>query len=266
MTPLGWFLVFIVIVYLILFSVWVFHPKRSLEKTLRYGSLENLKVEPNFPNSGDIPKIIHQVWIGFNGNVMPKSYIRYAEGCMKIHSDWQYKLWGEEECKELIDTHYPWFSEVYDNYDKTIKKIDAVRYFILFHHGGVYMDGDFICLKNIEELLVQNNAIFGYQYKNASVEAVCNAFMAAPQKHTLFYYIINTLKDTAKNSVSYATGPAFLTEMIRKYDRDDITIYPMPIIYPFQWNEKPTEDIDVDDFKSIYPNSYTATLWAGSWT
>ena len=42
-------------------------------------------------------------------------------------------------------------NEIYDNYDVNIKRVDAVRYFYLYHFGGLYVDLDFECIKNIPD-------------------------------------------------------------------------------------------------------------------
>lgn len=41
----------------------------------------------------------------------------------------------------------------YDAYDKKIKKIDSVRYFYLYHIGGLYYDMDMTCLKPFSTIL-----------------------------------------------------------------------------------------------------------------
>jgi mannosyltransferase OCH1-like enzyme len=37
---------------------------------------------------------------------------------------------------------YPWFLETWDNYRFPIQRADSIRYFILAHHGGIYVDLD----------------------------------------------------------------------------------------------------------------------------
>ena len=47
--------------------------------------------------------------------------------------------------RRLIEVHYPWFIEQYDGYSQEIMRINAARYFILYHHGGIYLDIDMEC-------------------------------------------------------------------------------------------------------------------------
>ncbi len=44
--------------------------------------------------------------------------------------------------RELIATEYPWFLNTFDNYSEPIQRADAIRYFVLAHFGGVYLDLD----------------------------------------------------------------------------------------------------------------------------
>ena len=37
---------------------------------------------------------------------------------------------------------YPWFLETFDNYQFPIQRADAIRYFVLAHYGGIYIDLD----------------------------------------------------------------------------------------------------------------------------
>lgn len=216
-----------------------------------------------------IPKILHQVWISFKGTDIPEEYKKWTDECKSLHSGWEYKLWKDDENRNFIAKYYPWFLQTYDNYDKPIKRVDSVRYFLLFHYGGVYIDGDILCLKNLEPLLENGKAIFGYQFRNIDKNgSVCNAVMASPPNHPLFESIIYTLPSTAHKGVVNATGPDFLTNMIKSYLGTDIKIYEMPILYSHEWTEKIDRKCteNTSDCRNIYPNSYLTTIWGGSWT
>jgi mannosyltransferase OCH1-like enzyme len=40
---------------------------------------------------------------------------------------------------------YPWFLETFDGYPYPIQRADAIRYFVLHHFGGIYIDLDDVC-------------------------------------------------------------------------------------------------------------------------
>ena len=52
------------------------------------------------------------------------------------------QLWTDDKSRELIATEYPWFLDTFDNYSQPIQRADAIRYFVLAHFGGIYIDLD----------------------------------------------------------------------------------------------------------------------------
>jgi len=47
--------------------------------------------------------------------------------------------------RDFIETEYPWFLHTYDHYRYPVQRVDAVRYFLMLHYGGIYMDFDNVC-------------------------------------------------------------------------------------------------------------------------
>lgn len=43
---------------------------------------------------------------------------------------------------DTTTTRYDWFLEIWDNYPFGIERADAIRYFVLYHFGGIYIDLD----------------------------------------------------------------------------------------------------------------------------
>jgi hypothetical protein len=88
--------------------------------------------------------IVHQVFGLFADNPqMPlmfyqnsKKYIEWCKG-----NDYQYILWDENMCKELLD-EYPDYKEMYYSVKYPIMKVDIVRFLILHKCGGLYADLD----------------------------------------------------------------------------------------------------------------------------
>ena len=222
-----------------------------------------------------IPKIIHQTW---KTTELPENFQKWSETIKDLHrpeNGWQYKLWTDKDNRNFIKNYYPWFLPIYDNYDVNIKRVDAVRYFYLYHFGGVYMDLDFASLKKLDPILTSGLAIFGYQFKNIKKEgSIANAFMAAPPRHKLFKKLIEGLKDTQNKPVLEATGPNYLTSKIRSYVQKNtsgfaafplnIKVYPMPIIYTREWDD-PKGGCEIDECKILYPEAFTTTFWTGTW-
>ena len=86
-----------------------------------------------------ISKIIHQIYWDFSGNnrEMPEKWLKYSNILRKNNKEYEYILWDENSCLELIKKNYSWFLDTYINYKYPIQKVDAVRPFILYHYGGL---------------------------------------------------------------------------------------------------------------------------------
>jgi mannosyltransferase OCH1-like enzyme len=48
--------------------------------------------------------------------------------------------------RDLLAKEYPWFVETWDHYRFPIQRADSIRYFILAHYGGIYIDLDNVSL------------------------------------------------------------------------------------------------------------------------
>lgn len=56
------------------------------------------------------------------------------------------QLWTDRTAHYFIATHYPWFLDTFEHYPYPIQRADAIRYFILSHLGGIYIDMDDVAL------------------------------------------------------------------------------------------------------------------------
>jgi|AGTN01.1.fsa_nt_gi Mannosyltransferase OCH1 and related enzymes len=168
-----------------------------------------------------IPKIIHQIWYQGEENVPPR-YRAFREGWMARHPGWRFQFWDEPSMRALIDTRYPWFLAQYDRYPRDINRIDAIRYFILDHHGGVYLDLDMENLKPIDELTAGHDLLL-------SETVVYNtAVMASTAGHPLWPEIHAELRHRRDGpgglkrfygiayKVAFTAGPLLFTDVVRR--------------------------------------------------
>jgi mannosyltransferase OCH1-like enzyme len=217
-----------------------------------------------------IPKIIHQTW---KSHTLPPDYERWSARIREMHPDYEYKLWTDKDNRDFIKEEYPWFIPTYDNYDVNIKRVDAVRYFLLYHYGGIYIDLDMTTIRSLDGLIKgeDGTAVFGYQLRDTEADgSIANAFMASPPKHILFDMIINSLVYTKdEKDVIASTGPKFLTKFIRAYKDTDVRVHQFPVIYNVEWDENNPDvevcDKDMNTCVKLFPDSYLATFWTGSW-
>ena len=181
--------------------------------------------------------------------------------------------------REFIIEHYPDFISVYDSYPNPIQRVDAVRYFILRKVGGVFIDIDFECFRNIEPLLENSNCVFGIEPKDHCERfkkdfIVCNAFMACTPENRFFKQIcerIENVKIKKKNSfidILQSTGPLILTEIYNNYkEKSTIKLLSSDTIYPLSLMETRRVikgDID-EEMQYKVNNAYAVHYFLGSW-
>lgn len=127
-------------------------------------------------------------------------------------------LWTDASSREFIETHYPWFLETYDGYTYPIQRADAIRYFVLYHYGGIYMDLDIGCMRRMDPLLHYEVIL----PKTIPV-GVSNDLMFAAKRHP---FMKQTMHNLAKfdytwiinyPTVMFSTGPMFLSAQYGTY-------------------------------------------------
>ncbi|MGI9522088.1 MAG: glycosyltransferase family 32 protein [Hyphomicrobiaceae bacterium] len=160
-----------------------------------------------------VPKIIHQTW---KSEDLPDDYRMYRATVEHHHPHWEHWLWTDEDNRSLIADNYAWFLPTYDGYRHSIERADAARYFILLHHGGVYIDLDMECLKPADDLFARADLQFallaGPKIDNT---VISNAMMVARKGHPFFYYLTLRLPHIIERDVTYSdvlnnTGPDML--------------------------------------------------------
>lgn len=167
-----------------------------------------------------IPKIIHHMWLDkniSNNENVPKKYDKFMKS-FRIHNpDFQVMFWNMERVKKLFDD-YPEinkYKDVWYGLPHHIQKCDMMRFIILYLYGGLYIDLDFMCFKNLSPFL--NRELFlvleppehSEAYKDPVSARLCNGFIGSVPKHKFWLdwldFICLSLKKT--NDVMYTTGP-----------------------------------------------------------
>ena len=163
-----------------------------------------------------IPKIILQTW---KTREIPEQWQSAVESVKTTHPDYKYILWTHETMAEFVKSTYPDFYPTYLNYKYDIQRCDAFRYLVLYKYGGIYLDLDIVCKKNLDSLLTYD-LVFA-KSPNISATYTNSFFMAAPH-HLFLSYCIEQLPMYERsfvyfgkhNHIMHSTGPLFLTKML----------------------------------------------------
>jgi inositol phosphorylceramide mannosyltransferase catalytic subunit len=217
-----------------------------------------------------IPKIIHQTW---KTNSIPSKCKAWSSSWKKFHPDYEYKLWTDKDNRELIKKHYPKFLTIYDNYSKGVYRADIARYIIIYHYGGLYVDLDFECLKNMDKLLEDNKCFFAYEPSEHFINGkpkICNALFASTKYNPIF---IKFLREAFQRSVIdinrspvYLTGPEMITNVLNSIQNNNIKIYNSAYFYPkCAKNDSKISNLNPDKEKFLKKFAYAQHHWMKSW-
>lgn len=130
----------------------------------------------------------------------------------------KYMLWTDAGSREFIAKYYPWFLDNFDDYTYPIQRADAIRYFVLHHYGGVYLDLDVGCLRPLDPLLV-----YPVILPKTIPVGVSNDLMFAEKGHPFLAQTIHNLVTFDHSwilnypTVMFSTGPMFLSAQYGLY-------------------------------------------------
>ena len=167
-----------------------------------------------------IPKLIHHTWITED---IPSKWLYSYNECKQKYPDYEFQLWTDTKSIEFIAKEYPEFLKTFDGYEHAIQRADAIRYFILYEHGGIYMDLDIGCADiSLDNLLTYEAVIpqtkpFGYS----------NDMLASKPKHRFFKKLVEQLPRWNHwyifpyLTVFCSTGPLFLSIQHYYYQNSD---------------------------------------------
>lgn len=164
-----------------------------------------------------IPKIIHQTYKNEN---IPEIWKPGQQACIDLHEDYQYILWTDEMAREFISEEFPWFLETWDNYPYNIQRADAIRYFALYHYGGIYIDLDDGCERRLDPLLTVPAFV-----RKTIPTGISNDVMGSVPNHPFFLKAMESLHKYQRNwlvpyiTIMISTGPLFLSVVWKQYKR-----------------------------------------------
>ena len=119
--------------------------------------------------------------------------------------------------------------DVWDNYTFPIQRADSLRYFALYHYGGIYLDMDTWCNETLPIHELESDTGKDYTlFKSTLPTGVTNDLMITSAKHPVYAAAIAALP--AFNSITrvwagwqpycaimISAGPMFLTLVVKDY-------------------------------------------------
>lgn len=216
-----------------------------------------------------IPHRIIQTW---KTQQVPDHLVPLQKTWIDFHPHWEYQLTTDTDNEQFIEEHYPWFLPYYKSYPHSIQRVDAVRYFYMYHYGGVYADLDMQCLSPFDQLVDNARGVVlgqeGQQHRNGT-QRCGNAILISAPHHPFWIQVFQALMERHGKSnpdkigsVFDTTGPSFLHEVYLKAPQG-VNVLPKTMFYPMPWKE-PSNELTLVNRK-MFPQSWAVHHWSGAW-
>ena len=148
------------------------------------------------------------------------------------HPDWEYMFWNEETLKE----HFPKGLHNQAQYDAMPEwngKCDIARYEILQKFGGFFLDADCVCLRPLDDYLLENDSFSCYENEYIRGQLIAAGYLGCTPKNDLMWHLVNKIHNLhgeslwQGNMTAWKTvGPLFLTQTIHELKYNKIAVYP----------------------------------------
>ena len=107
-----------------------------------------------------IPKILHHIyhnWHDPGNTTLPADWTDTRQTCIDKTPKWEHKvgllgilsqssnadqIWSAEDSRDFLAKEFPWFLPTYDSYPHPVQRVDVMKYFLMLHYGGIYIDLD----------------------------------------------------------------------------------------------------------------------------
>jgi mannosyltransferase OCH1-like enzyme len=176
-----------------------------------------------------IPKILHFIWVG--------DETKRPDNCIDTwrlhHPDWDIRVWGNDELNQLSWLNRRHMDAMYER--EMCGVADLMRWEILYAFGGLAFDADSVCLRPLDDELLDCPVFACWENEIARPGLIANGAMGAEAENPFIGKIITDI--AAEASVVYdmawrTTGPQRLTDTYRKYAYTPMRIYPSHYFLP----------------------------------
>lgn len=217
-----------------------------------------------------IPKMIHRIWIG---GAEPDWMQPYAQTWQDHHPDWELRQWGNDDISSLFPLHnqklYDRAAELFPRNEYQFKA-DLLRYELLLRYGGMYVDADFYCLRNLEPLVGEAEWFATWEQQD---RWIANGLMGSTPNHPFMRALVDGLSFRVDEMVgtigtsgrpgvrpAMVSGPKYLSHMHLVYadQLEVLPVLPQRHFYPYGHYDIRRHPIDetFDD-----PELYAVHVW-----
>lgn len=176
-----------------------------------------------------IPKTLHVIWVGDQS--------RRPDNCIQTWVDrnpgWTVRLWDNDDLAE-----YGWINarHMRDMARRELNGVaDLMRWEILYHEGGFLVDADSVCVRPLDDWLLEHEAFACWESEIARPGLIAAGYVATVPQNPFFGQIIQDIQaaDTVIDDMAWKTvGPLRLTNAHRQHKYTGLSVLPSHYFIP----------------------------------
>ncbi|CAJ0869908.1 glycosyltransferase [Ralstonia flatus] len=176
-----------------------------------------------------IPKTLHFIWVG-DETKRPDNCI---QSWAKLNPGYQIKIWGNTTLAE-----YQWFNAKHMDamLDRELNGVaDMMRWEILHREGGIVLDADSICLRPLDDALLECEAFACWESEIARPGLIAAGYFGCKPGNPFVQQIVLDIHNepSVVHDMAWKTvGPLRLTESYRRYQYHSLRILPSHFFIP----------------------------------
>lgn len=176
-----------------------------------------------------IPKRLHFIWVG--------DETRRPDNCIATwrdaHPDWEIRVWGNDDLQNGNWINARHMNEMSQREWNGVA--DLMRWEILLEHGGVVCDADSICVRQLDDHLLDCPAFACWESEIARPGLIAAGYFGSEAGNPFVKQIIDDIAEapSVANGMAWQTvGPQRLTDCYRKFRYNSLRIYPSHYFIP----------------------------------
>ena len=129
-----------------------FYPYLERHQELIYRFPSNTTADVMKDEIELVPPIFHRIDLSENHADSVSKYEDAVSICQTLHPNWTHHLWTDENATEFMRKLYPDLLARYKGRRRSMEYANILKYALLDHYGGVYLNLDIGCIQPLEEL------------------------------------------------------------------------------------------------------------------
>lgn len=185
---------------------------------------------------------------------MPEAFVAHGETWRTHHPGWELVDWTEAtlpplRCQAAFDAAA----------GTPARQADLARYELLATRGGIYVDCDMECVRNVEDLLDGVRAFAAREDERIVNIAILGAVPGHPFFELAAAEAVRRVAALPGAPTNEQTGPVMFTELLQAVGAAaDVTVFGPECFYPYHYNEP-------ERAGGPFPDAYAVHHWARSW-